>query len=201
MKKMYNWVLNWAKTPYAPLALFILAFIESVFFPIAPDVLLIVLVLGCRPMAFKYALICTLGSVSGAMVGYGLGHFMWVNPAGEFTWFANLFFKNIPGFSTDLFYNIKGLFAEWDFWIIFTAGFTPVPYKVFTVSAGVFDINLLMFVLASVISRGARFFILAFLLWRFGPSIKLFIDRYFNMIALGFTVCLVCGFVIIKYII
>lgn len=200
MKKLYSWVLNWANTPYAPLALFILAFVESVFFPVPPDILLVVLVLGFRPKAFRYALYCTLGSVSGALVGYCLGHFMWVNPAGEFTWFASLFFNNIPGFSTDLFNYIKELFAKWDFWIIFTAGFTPVPYKVFTVSAGVFDINLLMFLLASFISRGARFFILTFLLWRFGPSIKVFIDRYFNMIALGFTVCLIGGFVIIKYV-
>jgi membrane protein YqaA with SNARE-associated domain len=200
MKKMYNWVLNWAYTPYAPAALFILAFIESIFFPVPPDLLLIVLVLGCRTKAFRYALICTIGSVSGALIGYCLGHFMWVNAGGEFTWFANLFFNNIPGFSTDLYNNIKELFVEWDFWIIFTAGFTPIPYKVFTVTAGVFDLNLFMFILASVISRGARFFILALLLWKYGSPIKLFIEKYFNMLALGFTVCLLGVFVFIKYV-
>jgi membrane protein YqaA with SNARE-associated domain len=200
MKKLYNWVLDWAHTPYAPFALFILAFVESIFFPVPPDVLLIVLVLGCRTKAFKYALNCTIGSVSGAMIGYCLGHFIWVNATGEFTWFANLFFENIPGFSTELFNNIKNMFAEWDFWVIFTAGFTPIPYKVFTVSAGVFDINLFMFVLASLISRGARFFLLALLLWRYGSSIKQFIDKYFNMIALGVTACLVGCFIVIKYV-
>jgi membrane protein YqaA with SNARE-associated domain len=200
MKKMYNWVLNWAYTPHASIALFILAFTESIFFPVPPDLLLIVLVLGCRTKAFKYALICTIGSVSGALIGYSLGHFMWLNQAGEFTWFANLFFENIPGFSTDLFNNIKSLFVEWNFWIIFTAGFTPIPYKVFTVTAGVFDLNLFMFILASVISRGARFFLLALLLWKFGAPIKSFIDRYFNVIALSLTACLVGVIVIIKYV-
>jgi membrane protein YqaA with SNARE-associated domain len=199
MKKLYNWVLNWANSPYAPIALFILAFTESIFFPVPPDLLLIVLVLGCRTKAFRYALICTLGSVSGALLGYFLGHFMWINSSGEFTWFANLFFENIPGFSTDLYIKIKSLFVEWNFWIIFTAGFTPIPYKVFTVTAGVFDLNLFMFILASVISRGARFFILAFLLWKYGSSMKLFIDKYFNMIALSLTICLVGVIVIIKY--
>lgn len=200
MKKMYNWVLNWASSPYSSLALFILAFIESIFFPVPPDVLLIVLVLGCRTKAFKHALNCTLGSVSGAIVGYCLGHFIWVNQGGEFTWFANIFFENIPGFSIDMFNKIKVLFVNWDFWIIFTAGFTPIPYKIFTVTSGVFDINLPMFILASLISRGARFFILAFLLWRYGASIKLFIDKYFNVMALGFTVCLIGVFVIIKFV-
>lgn len=200
MKKLYNWVLNWAYTPYAPIALFILAFAESIFFPVPPDLLLIVLVLGCRTKAFKYALNCTIGSVSGALIGYCVGHFTWVNASGDFTGFANLFFNNIPGFSVDLFNSIKLLYTKWDFWIIFTAGFTPIPYKIFTVTAGVFDINLLMFLLSSIISRGARFFILAFLLWRYGSSIKLFIEKYFNLIALGFTVCLVGGFIIIKYV-
>jgi membrane protein YqaA with SNARE-associated domain len=200
MKKLYNWVLNWAYTPYASIALFILAFVESIFFPVPPDLLLIVLVLGCRPKAFKYALNCTIGSVSGAFIGYCVGHFTWVNASGDFTGFANLFFQNIPGFSVDLFNSIKGMYTKWDFWIIFTAGFTPIPYKIFTVTAGVFDINLLMFLLSSIISRGARFFILAFLLWRYGSSIKHFIEKYFNLIAIGITACLVGGFIIIKYV-
>jgi membrane protein YqaA with SNARE-associated domain len=200
MKRLYNWVQNWAYTPYASIALFILAFTESIFFPVPPDILLIVLVLGCRSKAFRYALICTAGSVSGALVGYALGHFMWVNGSGEFTWFANIFFENIPGFTIELYDRIKGLFAKWDFWIIFTAGFTPIPYKIFTVTSGVFDINLFMFVISSVISRGARFFILAFLLWKYGASIKLFIEKYFNLIALSLTACLIGGFIIIKFV-
>ncbi len=198
-KNMYNWVLKWGETPYGPMALFLLAFTESIFFPIPPDVLLIALALGSAAKSFRFAFICTIGSVSGAFVGYGIGHFAWLTGSGDFTGFANFFFNSIPGFSVGLFNSIKAMFIEWDFWVIFTAGFTPIPYKVFTVSAGVFDINLMMFFIASLVSRGARFFLVAFLIWKFGPDIKRFIDRYFNALALGFTTCLIGGFVLIKY--
>jgi membrane protein YqaA with SNARE-associated domain len=199
LKKMYDWVLKWANTPYGPMALFILAFAESVFFPIPPDVLLIALALGSSGKSFHFALNCTIGSVMGAFVGYGLGHYAWIAANGEFTGFANFFFNNIPGFTVSLYDSIRQLFNDWDFWVIFTAGFTPIPYKVFTVTAGVFDINLFMFFIASVISRGARFFLVAFLIWKFGPSIKRFIDKYFNLLAMGFTILLIGGFILIKY--
>ena len=199
IKNIYQWVLNWAQSPYGAIALFILAFAESVFFPIPPDILLIALALGAAAKSFRYALICTTGSVAGAFVGYGIGHYAWLTTGGEFTEFASFFFTNIPGFTVSLFNSIKGLFIEWDFWIIFTAGFTPIPYKVFTITSGVFEINLAMFFIASLISRGARFFLIAFLIWKFGPGIKRFIDTYFNALALGFTVFLIGGFVAIKY--
>jgi membrane protein YqaA with SNARE-associated domain len=188
MRRLYNWVLNWADSPYSVTALFLLAFTESVFFPVPPDVLLIALALGAAGKAFRYALICTVGSVSGAMVGYALGSFIWVGPEGEFSQVALFFFNNIPGFSEGLFNNIKSLFNNYDFWVIFTAGFTPIPYKVFTISAGVFDLNILMFLIASLVSRGARFFLVAWLIWRFGPGIKSFIEKYLNWLAIGITV-------------
>lgn len=199
LKKMYDWVLKWAETPYGPLALFILAFIESIFFPIPPDILLIALALGSIKKSFRFALNCTIGSVAGAFAGYAVGHFAWISPSGEFTGFANFFFNNIPGFSITLFNSIKAMFNQWDFWVIFTAGFTPIPYKVFTVTAGVFDINLMMFFIASIVSRGARFFLVAWLIWKFGPGIKRFLEKYFNILALGFTACLIGGFIVIKY--
>jgi membrane protein YqaA with SNARE-associated domain len=201
LTKLYQWVLKWAETPYGPIALFILAFAESVFFPIAPDILLIALALGSTRKSFHFAITSTIGSVSGALVGYAIGHFTWISDNGEFTEFANFFFNKIPGFSINLFNGIKALFNQWDFWVIFTAGFMPIPYKVFTVSSGVFDLNLLMFFIASLVSRGTRFFLVAFLIWKFGPNIKRFIDRYFNFFALGFMACLIGGFVLIKYLI
>jgi membrane protein YqaA with SNARE-associated domain len=199
LRKMYDWVLKWAETPYGPLALFVLAFAESVFFPIPPDILLIALALGSIEKSFRFALYCSIGSVAGAIAGYAVGYYAWISPNGEFTVFANFFFNNIPGFSLTLFNSIKALFNQWDFWVIFTAGFTPIPYKVFTVTAGVFDINLLMFIIASVVSRGARFFLVAWLIWKFGPGIKGFLEKYFNMLALGFTACLIGGIFVIKY--
>lgn len=200
IKRLYHWVLSWADSKHGAIALFILAFIESIFFPIPPDILLIALALGASTKAFRYAFITTTGSVIGAFFGYAIGYYAWTSPDGNFTPFANFFFNNIPGFSLTLFNDIKLLFVEWDFWVIFTAGFTPIPYKVFTITAGVFDINLFMFFLASLISRGVRFFLIALLIWKYGPSIKRFIDSYFNLLALGFTVLLVGGFALIKYV-
>lgn len=201
LKKIYYWVLKWAETPYGIFALFILAFSESIFFPIPPDVLLIALAMGSTVKSFRYAAICTIGSVSGAFMGYAIGHFVWISSNGEFTGFANFFFNNIPGFSFSLFNGIKALYNEWDFWVIFTAGFTPIPYKVFTVTSGVFDINLVMFFIASLISRGTRFFLVAWLIWKYGPDIKRYIEKYFNLFAFGFTVILIGGFVLVKYLI
>jgi membrane protein YqaA with SNARE-associated domain len=108
------------------------------------------------------------------------------------------FFEQIPGFTQNVFFEIKTLFEKWDFWIIFIAGFTPIPYKLFTVSGGAFQIDLTMFTLASVIGRGARFFLLAFLLWKFGETIKLFIEKYFNMIAIGISLIFIGVFAALK---
>jgi len=199
IRNLYDWVLHWADTKYGAAALFILAFAESSFFPIPPDALLIALVLGAQKKAFKFAAICSAASVIGALFGYAIGHFLWWTPSNEFTGVANFFFNNIPSFTPEAFYNIQKLYEQYDFWIVFTAGFTPIPYKIITISSGAFNINMIMFIVASVISRGARFFLVAFLIWKFGPQIKLFIDKYFNWLAIAFTVLLIGGFLVIKY--
>lgn len=199
LRKLYDWVLHWAETPYGPIALFLLAFAESSFFPIPPDALLIALVLGATQKAFRFALNCTVASVLGALLGYTIGHFLWWTPSNEFTSIAMFFFNNIPGFTEKVFFNVQKMYDQYDFWIVFTAGFTPIPYKVITVSSGAFNIDLIMFIIASIISRGARFFLVAFLIWKFGPQIRNFIDKYFNWLAVAFTVLLIGGFVVIKY--
>jgi membrane protein YqaA with SNARE-associated domain len=172
---------------------------ESSFFPIPPDPLLIALVLGGRDKAFRFAVNCTAASVLGALFGYAIGYYVWWSGPDKFSAVAWFFFQHIPGFSVELFRYIQGLFEKWNFWIIFTAGFTPIPYKVFTVSGGAFNVNLPMFLIASIISRGARFFLVAFLIWKFGPLIKSFIDRYFNWLAILFTILLIGGFVLVKW--
>lgn len=199
IRKLYDWVLHWAETPYGAVALFLLAFAESSFFPIPPDALLIALALGSRTKAFRFAFTSTIASVLGALLGYAIGHFLWWTPSNEFTSIAMFFFNKIPGFTETVFYNVQKLYEQYDFWIIFTAGFTPIPYKVITISSGAFNINIIMFIIASTISRGARFFLVSFLIWKYGPQIKTFIDKYFNWLAVAFTVLLIGGFVAIKY--
>jgi membrane protein YqaA with SNARE-associated domain len=199
IRNLYDWVLHWAETPYGPIALFAIAFAEASFFPIPPDPLLIALVLGARKKAFRFAMICTIASVCGGVLGYAIGYFAWWGIDGNFSPLANFFLNNIPGFSVKNFLKVQELYQNWDFWVVFTAGFTPLPYKVFTISGGAFAINFFMFMLASVISRAGRFYLVAFLIWKFGPQIKGFIDKYFNWLAIAFTVLLIGSFVLIKY--
>ncbi len=198
VRRSYDWVLSWADSKYGAVALALIAFAESSFFPIPPDILLIALVLGARSRAFYFAGISAVSSVLGAMTGYVIGYFVWWTGEGEFSTFALLFFNHIPGFTEVLFLRIRDLYETWNFWIVFTAGFTPIPYKVFTVSAGAFNINFIMFVVASIVSRGARFLLVAGLLWKFGEPIKKLIDKYFNLLAVIFTFFLIGGFIIIK---
>ncbi len=199
VRKLYEWVLHWAETPYGAAALFGLAFAEASFFPIPPDALLIALVLGMRSRAFHFAFICSLGSVLGAIVGYLLGHFLWWAGPEQFTPLAHFFFTKIPGFNEQRFFQVQHLYENWNFWIVFTAGFTPLPYKVFTITGGAFNVNFWMFLFASLVSRSARFFIVAGLIWKFGKPIRNFLDRHFNWLAVAFTALLIGGFILIKY--
>lgn len=189
IKKLYDWVLSWSGSRWGWLALFIIALCESSWFPIPPDILLIALCLGATKKSFRFAGITLLGSIIGAMLGYAIGHFLWTTPAGEATAIANFFYENV--FSVESFDNVGAMYDKYNFWIVFTAGFTPLPYKLFTIAGGMFDINFAMFLIASTISRGLRFFVIGWLIWRFGQPIKVFIDKYFNLLATLFTVLLI----------
>jgi membrane protein YqaA with SNARE-associated domain len=192
LRKLYDWVLHWAETPYGSWALFLLAFSESSFFPIPPDVLLIALAVAIPKRSFRYALICSAGSVLGGCLGYLIGWQFMVGIGERIIAFYGL---------TQKIDYIQGLYIAHDAWAIGIAGFTPIPYKVFTISAGAFHINFMVFVIASVVSRSARFFLVGGLIYLFGPKIQAFIDKYFDLLAVAFTVLLVAGFVVIKFVI
>ena len=198
IKRLYDWMLSWGNSRWGALALFLFAFAESSFFPIPPDVLLIALCLGAVTRSFRFATICTAGSILGAMAGYAIGFLAWQTPSGEYTALAQFFFAHV--FSMEAFQEVGALYDKYNFWIVFTAGFTPLPYKLFTISGGLFHINFVMFIIASIISRGLRFFLIAGLIWKFGAPIKVFIDKYFNLLAIVFTVLLIGSFVLIGYI-
>jgi membrane protein YqaA with SNARE-associated domain len=171
------------------LALLFIALFEASWFPLPPDVLLIALCLGTTKRSFRFATLCLVGSVLGAAIGYGIGHFLWITPAGDPTAIANFFYDNV--FSIESFQNVGNLYDRFNFWIVFTAGFTPLPFKLFTIAGGMFNINFPMFIIASIVSRGMRFFLIAWLIWKFGAPIKSFIDKYFNILATLFAVLLI----------
>ena len=201
LRNLYDWVLKWSNSKYGPLMLGLMAFAEASFFPIPPDVLLIPLALGLRAKALRLAFICSLGSILGAIFGYVIGSYLWWEGVNQFSWLARLFFDVIPGFTPEIFYSIQAKYEIWNFWVVFTAGFTPIPFKVITISAGAFDINFILFVIASTLSRSARFFLLSALIWKFGESMRDFIDKYFNLLAIIFMILLIGSFVLIKYVI
>ncbi len=188
LRKLYQWVLHWAETPYGAWALFILAFLESSIFPIPPDVLLIALALSIPSKAFRYVLICSVGSVIGGAAGYMIGLFF-LETIGK----PILEFYNVM----DRYLYLQQLYRAYDVWVVGLAGFTPIPYKVFTIAAGAFKIDFLAFILASVVSRSARFLIIGTLIYWYGKQIRGFIDRYFNILTLVFGVLLFLGFVVL----
>lgn len=190
VRRLYDWVLHWADTPYALPALFVLSFAESSFFPIPPDVLLIALCIGNVQKGYRFAAWCSIASVLGGIAGYGIGALLWTDGVREF--FTTYVF------SQEKFDYVGGLYERWNFWIVFVAAFTPIPYKVITITAGVFGVNFGLFVLASVIGRSARFFLVAWLFRRYGPSIKDFIERRFALVTIAGTVLLIGGFMAFK---
>ncbi len=190
LRRLYEWVLHWAETPYGTWALFILALAESSFFPIPPDVLLIALAISIPAKAFRYALVCTAGSLIGGVIGYLIGYqFM------EVVGFRIIRFYDLM----EMYRSVGDLYNHYNALAVGIAGFTPIPYKVFTISAGAFKINFPVFLVASALSRAARFFLVGWLIYRFGPGIRSFIDRYFNALAVVFVLLLVGGFVLIKW--
>lgn len=192
LRKLYDWVLHWAETPSGPTALFLLALAESSFFPVPPDPLLIALCLGDVKKSWRFAFYTSAASVLGGMAGYLIG-------LGAWEAVDSFFFKYIPLFTEQLFTQVMANFHVYGFWYVFAAGFTPIPYKVFTIASGVFKMNFLLFVLASATSRSLRFFLVAGLFRKFGPGIKQFIDKYFNLLAILFFILLFGGFLVIKY--
>jgi membrane protein YqaA with SNARE-associated domain len=192
LRRLYDWVLSFSESTYGTLALFLVAFAESSFFPIPPDVLLLALAVGSPHRALWFALVSTAGSVLGAAVGYFLGL--------EFYELIGRRIIDIYG-AQERYGQVAELYGEWDAIAVAVAGFTPIPYKVFTIAAGAFKINFLTFMLASLLSRGARFFLVGALIRWLGPGIKRLIDRYFNLLTVVFVILLFGGFVIIKYVI
>lgn len=190
LRRAYDWVLGWADHRYGGLALLLVAFVESSVFPIPPDVLLMALALGKPGAAFRFALICSVGSVAGGLAGYLIG---WLLMDGLGRPIIEL-------------YNAQAAYAEVEQrfvahggWAVAIAGFTPIPYKVFTIAAGATQLSLSTFVLASVVSRSARFFLISGLIYYYGPTIKVFIDKYFNILTIVFTVLVLLGFVLLGW--
>ena len=206
MRSLYDWVLNWGESRHGTKALFVLSLAEASFFPVPPDALLIGLCMGAHKKWVRFAVVCSLGSVVGGLLGYAIGMFAF-DIIGE-----KLLAVTAALSGTDpeellrtaqYWFNEKELYGmKVGAWAVSIAGFTPIPYKVFTIAAGFFKMNLLVFTIASVVSRSMRFFIVAgvigMLYDKYGDRIRNFIDRYFNILAMAFVALLILGFMSLK---
>jgi len=190
IRRLYDWTMAQAEKPYATRVLAVVAFVESSVFPIPPDVLLIPMVLGARARAWYYAIVCTVASVLGGLAGYLIGAYLF-----------ELVGEPIIAFYDygEEFDDFEHIYQRWGLWIVFLAGFTPFPYKVITIASGVAGLDLVTFTLASLVSRGGRFFIVAGLLWQFGPPMRGFIERNLGWLTVVFFALLFGGFLVIRY--
>jgi len=189
LQRVYNRCMEWIQTPAGVWALFFIAVAESSFFPIPPDVFLIALCVGAPKKSFKFALICSVGSVLGGALGYGLG-LGFMDTVGQSI-------LNMYGLQ-DKYAVVQGLYQQYDALAVGAAGFTPLPYKLFTITAGAFKIDFLTFMVVSLVARSARFFLVSALIYKFGAPVQHFINRYFNILTLVFLGLLIGGFILIK---
>jgi membrane protein YqaA with SNARE-associated domain len=191
LKTTYDWMMRCAGHKNAPAALAAVSFAESSFFPIPPDVMLIPMILAQRAKAWFYATLATISSVAGGMLGYAIGYFIF-----EFIGEPILAFY---GYGAK-FAEAKQMFNDWGLWILIAKGWTPFPYKILTISAGAFHMPLLPFLIASIVARAMRFYLVAALLYWFGEPIRDFIEKRLSLVTTVFVVLLVGGFVAARYV-
>jgi membrane protein YqaA with SNARE-associated domain len=189
-KRAYDWMMRIARHEKAGPALFGISFLESSVFPIPPDVMLIPMILARPDRAWLYAAICTAGSVLGGMAGYAIGYFLY-ETLGQ--WVISTY-----GLAQQ-FEAYRAAYNEWGLWIILIKGATPIPYKIVTIASGAAAFNFWVFLAASLVTRGVRFFLVAALLFWFGAPIRDFIERRLTLVTTGFVVLVVGGFVAVKY--
>jgi membrane protein YqaA with SNARE-associated domain len=190
MRRLYDWMMAKARDDRAPHALFWVSFIESSFFPIPPDVMLVPMVIANRAKAWFYATVATVGSVIGGAFGYALGYFFFEQLGRPILEFYG---------KAESFGEFTSWFNEWGVWILIIKGMTPFPYKVLTIAAGVTHMPLIEFMLASIVARAMRFYLVAGLLYFFGEPIREFIEKRLTLVTTVFVILLVLGFVAIKY--
>jgi membrane protein YqaA with SNARE-associated domain len=190
LRSTYDWTMRLSASPNAVWLLSVIAFAESSVFPIPVDLLLIPMILAARERAWRLAAICTIASVLGGFFGYLIG----------FALFDTIGEPIIAFYGFDeTFQRFTDRYNELGAWIVAVFGVTPFPYKVITIASGVTQLDPFVFGIASVGSRGLRFFLVAALIWYFGPPIRTFVEKYLGWVALGFLLLLIGGFVLIKF--
>ena len=198
LKELYTGSLIWAGTKWSAWALFFCAFADASFLPLPTPMFFLTLTLINISKAYRYAFFVTIGTLVGAIAGYSIGYFAWLTINGEFTRLAQFLFENIPGFSETAYNNIQIQYVKWDFGVLFLASLMPVPYKIFSISSGVFDLNIFMFGIATLISQGVKYYLLALLAIKIGPRVKELLKFRLKAVAIIATACNVVTILVIR---
>ncbi len=190
-RALYDWTLRLASHRHAIRSMAVISFCESSFFPIPPDVMVVPMVLARRDQAYLIATVCTVSSVLGGILGYAIGYFLY-DSVGQ--WLINVYHMG------ERIHGLKALYDQWGSLVILIKGFTPIPFKLVTIASGFFQFNFPLFVLLAAITRGARFFLIAWLLKRYGAPMQEFIERRLTLVGWTFLILLIGGFALVAFI-
>jgi len=195
-RNIYTLITKSADTKWGLFALFLCAFVDASFLPLPVTTFFLLLILLNSARKIEYLLSVLIGTLSGAMAGYTIGHFAWIKPDGEFTGFVQFLFNNIPGFSLAAYENVRTLYSTWNFWILSGATVTPLPYGMFSVTSGAFNINIVMFFLTTLICQGIKYLFLAFFIMKIGPKVRKLKEIDWKPVAIIISVCIAIIFAV-----
>jgi len=202
MKKWYSNLHNrlsvLAETKWGPWVLFICAFADASFFPLPATTIFLILLLLNTKRVLRYLFFVVFGTLTGAMAGYLFGHFAWLTPDGEFSGVAQFVFDNVPGFSVGLYDKVHELFIRWDYWILGTAAATPIPFGVFSITSGIFSINVFLFLIAILVSQGIKFALIAYVAVKVGPNFRRLVELNWKPVAIISSISVLAVLVVIR---
>jgi membrane protein YqaA with SNARE-associated domain len=197
-EKLHAWISNLATTKWGSFALFICAFADASFLPLPVTTFFILLILLNTRKIFKHLFFVIVGTFTGALAGYTIGHFAWFGANGEFSGVVQFLFNNIPGFSQEIYEKVHYMYTKWDFWILSAAAATPLPYGMFSVTSGVFNINVFIFLITTLISQGIKFLFLAILTIKLGSQVKKLMELNWKPLAIIVSISVVIAILVIR---
>jgi len=184
VSQTFSWTKKWSKSRYSLLVIFLFLFLDASVFPLPTTVAFITISLIHPLRSYYNALVAVTGMALGSILGYAIGHYLWLLPDGSFTQFANYFFNHIPGFTEAIYQNAQNLYLKWSYSILFFSIILPVPYQIISITAGVFNFNIVTFVLATILFQGFRFFLLGWLIIKYGEGAKIIFLKNLKIITI-----------------
>jgi len=196
LSQTFSWTKKWSRSRYGLLAVFVFLFLDASVFPLPTTVLFITVSLIHPSRSYYNALVAVTGMVLGSIVGYSIGHFLWLLPDGSFTQLAHYIFNHIPGFTEQNYQHAQSLYIKWSYGILLFSTIIPIPYQILTITAGAFEIDIFAFILATIVFQGLRFFSLAWLIIKYGEDVTAVFKKNIKIIAVITVILLLIIYII-----